>query len=883
MALQPGATLGPYEIVSLLGAGGMGEVYRARDTRLDRSVALKVLAPELAADPDFRARFAREAKAISALNHAHICGLHDIGREHDTDYLVLELLEGETLAARLERGPLSLAQVLRFGIEIADALEAAHRLGIVHRDLKPANVMVTPAGVKLLDFGLAKNTTGAGGQALSQLATAPGTATAQGTILGTLPYMAPEQVQGLPADARTDLFALGTILHEMATGRRAFEASTQASLIGKILETEPPVVSLLAPLAPPALDHVVQGCLAKAPVDRWQTAHDVKMQLQWIQAQGSQAVPAPSAVMPQRRAGWVPWIVAAVGVSTALVTTALLLSSGPATTQTPIRFDLVLPAEMRQGDFSVGAISPDGQRFVFETTVNGRDQLALRDMASTGLVVLAGTEGGGGPFWSSDSRSIAFFSLNGGLAQLKRIPAAGGPVRVICDTPSLDFSIPIDGTWRGGVILFTNGGPITRVAATGGTPTHLETLPWKPGQRGYASVQLLPDGHHLLVSFADDPALYGASLDAPGTRKILDEGAPARYAAGHVFYARGEGLFARPLDPERLLVSGAEVQIADRAGFAERPGFFSVSDGGTVVYRPEGVAASRLTWFDRSGRQTGTLGEPAPYGQVVLSPRGRHATVVRRDTQGNGDIWDADVASGIFSRLTTHPADDTDPSWSPDERALAFGSERTGRRAMFVKDVVSGREEPLGTFGEPAAIDEWTRDGRFIIFRTVGKAVYAMPLSGDRTPRLLANTPYIEDEVHVSPDGRWVAFQADESGRFEIYVAAFPKFTSKRQISSGGGLQPQWRGDGRELFYLSPDSTLMSVRVDAGTEFTASRPAPLFTSNISPFGGGTQPQYAVTADGQRFLGLERVGGGKAFTFLVNSLNARWANGSGPVR
>ena len=323
----------------------MGEVYRARDTRLDRSVALKVLAPELAADPDFRARFAREAKAISALNHAHICGLYDIGREHDTEYLVLELLEGETLAARLERGPLPLAQVLRFGIEIADALEAAHRLGIVHRDLKPANVMLTPAGIKLLDFGLAKNTTGPGGQALSQLATAPGTATAQGTILGTLPYMAPEQVQGLPADARTDLFALGTILHEMATGRRAFEATTQASLIAKILETEPPVVSSLAPLTPPALDHVVQGCLAKAPADRWQTAHDVKMQLQWIQAQGSHIDAAASAaVLPK------PHGVGALGgrclPSAALAATALALlrSSRPSViTAPPVRFDLVLP------------------------------------------------------------------------------------------------------------------------------------------------------------------------------------------------------------------------------------------------------------------------------------------------------------------------------------------------------------------------------------------------------------------------------------------------------------------------------------------------------------------------------------------------------------
>ncbi len=350
MALQAGSRLGPYEVLSLIGAGGMGEVYQARDTRLDRKVAVKVLAPELASDAEFRARFEREAKAISSLNHPHICGLYDIGREHDTEYLVLELLEGETLAARIARGPLPLAQVLRFGIEIADALEAAHRHGIVHRDLKPANIMLTAAGTKLLDFGLAKHTVGAAGQALSMLATAPGTGTAQGTIIGTLQYMAPEQVQGAPADARTDIFALGTILYEMATGQRAFEAKTQASLIAKILETDVPAVSTLAPVAPPVFDHVVQGCLAKEPADRWQTAHDVKLQLQWIQAQAARMVGAavgPTALLRRRRL-WVPWAVAATAAALAATALLLLFWPRPVVVQSPpIRFDLSLPPEIR--------------------------------------------------------------------------------------------------------------------------------------------------------------------------------------------------------------------------------------------------------------------------------------------------------------------------------------------------------------------------------------------------------------------------------------------------------------------------------------------------------------------------------------------------------
>jgi Tol biopolymer transport system component len=299
------------------------------------------------------------------------------------------------------------------------------------------------------------------------------------------------------------------------------------------------------------------------------------------------------------------------------------------------------------------------------------------------------------------------------------------------------------------------------------------------------------------------------------------------------------------------------------------------------VYRTLGGSLSRLTWFDRSGRRTGAVGEPGPYEQLVLSPRGRHATVVRSDTQGNSDIWDADLASGIFSRLTTHPADDTDPSWAPDERALVFTSSRTGRETVFVKDLTSGKEDPLVLFDEPVAVDQWTPDGRFVIFRTFGKAVYAVSINGDRTPRMLVDTPFLEDEVHVSPDGQWVAFHADESGRWEVYVAAFPAFTSKRQISSGGGVQPLWRADGRELFYLAPDSAMMGVRVDTRTEFTASSPARLFPTNIAPSAG--EPQYGVTTDGQRFLGLEPVAGGTSFTFLLNWLNAKSADGSGPVR
>jgi len=346
----------------------------------------------------------------------------------------------------------------------------------------------------------------------------------------------------------------------------------------------------------------------------------------------------------------------------------------------------------------------------------------------------------------------------------------------------------------------------------------------------------------------------------------MDDGAPALYAADHLFYSRHAGVFARPFDADRLEFAGAEVRLTDRAGEV------SVSDQPTIAYLPAGASVSTLTWFDHSGARTSTLGKSEPYGQLVLSPRGRHATVVRTDAQGNGsDLWNVDLTTGIFSRLTT-VAEDSDPSWAPDERALAFTSWRTGRASVFVKDLTSGKEDRLFSFDEDVAVDQWTPDGRFIIFRTFGKAVYAMPLDGERTPRKLVETPFTEDEVHVSPDGRWVAFHTNESGRWEIYVAAFPSFTSKRQVSSDGGVQPQWRADGRELFYLDLQGSMMSVRVDGRTELTASPPMRLFATNIEP--DPTVPRYGVTGDGQRFLGLERTAKGQNFTFLLNWLNAK---------
>jgi len=855
--LATGARLGPYEIVAPLGAGGMGEVYKARDSRLDRMVAVKVLASELAGDAEFRARFTREARAISALNHGNICGLYDIGLDHDTDYLVLELLEGETLAARLARGPLPPMQVLQYGIEIADALEAAHRQGIVHRDLKPGNVMLTPGGVKLLDFGLAKRTD-AERPMLTTVATIPAPSTAPGMFVGTLPYMSPEQVQGLPTDARTDIFALGAMLYEMTTGRRAFEGTTPASLVAKILETDPPVVSSVAPLAPPALDHVIEGCLVKASADRWQTAHDVKMHLQWIRAQGSRAQAMPAAASRRR----VPWWLATLGgavLGAMLVATAFPeLVARPVAPARPLRLDLTLPPEMRLEDYNVGALSPDGRRFVVEATIGGTPQLVVRDIASSASTPLPGSEGGWRPFWSPDGQSVAFFHPDD---HLKQIALRGGQVQVLAEAP---FSVDAAGTWRGDVIVFETDGRLYRVAATGGKRQPIEVSP--PGGTPSRVVPccFLPDGRHVLLSMVDQPGVYAASLDGPALKKILDQVSVLDYKAGHMFYARGTALFARPFDAERLAFSGPEVQVTDQ-GYN-----LSVSDDGMIVYRPNGGGAGvTLTWFDRAGRRTGTLGGPGPYSQVALSPRGRHATVERTDAQAD-DLWDTDLGTGIFSRMTMAPGQDSDPCWSPDERHIVFSSTRLGRTAPFVKDLVTGKEEPLVAFDDPVVVDQWTPDGRFVVVRTLGgKRIYAVPTGSDRTPRVLLDTPDIKDEIHVSPDGRWVAFNGDESGRWQVYVAEFPSFTSKQQVSAAGGVQPQWRADGRELFYLAGDGSMMSVRVDSRAGLVVGPPSRLFSTRLSanPF----VPQYAVTADGQRFLGLEPAAENNSFTVLINWL------------
>ena len=566
----------------------------------------------------------------------------------------------------------------------------------------------------------------------------------------------------------------------------------------------------------------------------------------------------------------------------------------------PVQFEMSLPPAIRHEVYQVGALSPSGDWFAFEASVNGRDQLVMRNLASAELVHLGGPDRVSGPFWSPDSRSIAFFDYPG---RLKLIRIDGGSTRVLADTrllsgPQRPAGLPADdpdglsvgGTWRGDLILFSWWGRLYRLKVSDGSVRAVETLPWRPGQKRFAAPQLLPDGNHFLISVIDDPALYVAALDAPGKTKLLDDAAFGKYGAGHVVYSRGGALYARPFDPDHL-IAGAEVRIAGDAD----PWFVSVSDGGSVVYRRPGASTARLTWFDRQGGIVGTFGDAGRYTQVALSPRADQATVVRPDAHDFTDLWNVDLTSGVVSRLTTDPYDDSDPSWSPDEQALAFSSQRSGRKGVFVKDLKTANEAPLVPSNERSALDQWTPDGRFIVYRSLRQAVgettpsgfrmsvSAMPLGGDRQPRiLLADTPYIVDEVHVSPDGRWVAFNTDESGRWEVYVASFPEFTSRRQISSAGGVEPQWRGDGRELFYLDLDRSMMAVALEpTAGELKASTPTRLFRTNMAA--DAMEPQYGVTRDGKRFLGLQREPGSTRFVFLVNWLFPDASNGLSVLR
>ncbi|HXG71162.1 MAG TPA: protein kinase [Gemmatimonadaceae bacterium] len=722
MSLPSGTRLGRYEIRSKLGEGGMGEVYLARDTQLDRLVAIKILAAHMSSSPDWRQRFEREARTLSRLSHPHICALHDVGRDSETEYLVMEYLEGETLADRLVKGPLPIGQALTSGMAIADALDKAHRQGIVHRDLKPANVMITKSGVKLLDFGLAKAMMTAGGGASpdSSLTTrAMSDLTEKGMILGTVQYMAPEQLEGKEADARTDIFAFGILLYEMVTGRHAFGGDSRASLIASIMTADAPSLSGAAPLAPPALDRVVRRCLAKDPEDRWQSARDVVLELGEI-ARAPQSSTTPTSQRSRRRdaAGWI----LAAGLMLAL----LAMLVGPwrrATVEpaAPVRFTVSPPRDTTfQGML---ALSPDGRRLAFvATTADGRDVLWTRALDSLDARALDGTDGANYPFWSPDGRFLAFFA--GG--KLKKIEASGGSPQTLCDVAA-----PRGGTWgSAGTIIFAAnaGGQIARVAEAGGQATPLPHLTSKSGDV-FRWPSFMPDGNHFLYFALDSDAsragLFVASLDAPDKTRIVSTDSGASYvSSGFLLYRVGQQLMSQRFDAGRLRVTGDPVPFVEDVwwdGISTLATGFSVSSNGIVAYQTGGLSSSRLLWHDRSGKELGSVGPPGAYFDPALSPDGRRLAVAMTEPGSRGSaIWTIDLERGGASRFFSSASDvaAASPLWSPDGLRIICATFPSGE--VYVRDAHgAGTEKLLYKNAAFTPLDDWSRDGRFVFFESI--------------------------------------------------------------------------------------------------------------------------------------------------------------------
>ncbi|HET7226595.1 MAG TPA: protein kinase [Candidatus Eisenbacteria bacterium] len=824
MQLPSGARLGPYQILRPLGAGGMGEVYRALDPRLGREVAIKVLPQHLSAQPEVRARFEREAKTVSSLNHPNICTLFDVGREGDTDFLVMELVDGETLAERLGRGALPVGETLRIGAQIADALDRAHRAGVIHRDLKPGNIMLTKSGAKLMDFGLARADglagpapgSGASPAALTQSPTVAQPLTAEGTIVGTFQYMAPEQLEGREADARTDIWALGCVLYEMATGRRAFEGRSHASLIAAILEREPAPASLLSPASPPALDRLIGRCLAKDPDDRWQTARDLMHELRAIPDATGGAAGAPVVRARASRGPTLPWaiagaaLLAALGLGAAWVTR----TSGP---REPVQLSL-LPAERSVFTpySSLIAISPDGRSIAYCAADPGSHQrlaLYVQSLDSRTPVHLMDGETPLEPFWSPNGRELGVLSMGG--RQLVTIPVSGGSPTVVCPSPG-----GRGGTWnRNGEIVFapSASGPLYRVSASGGQPQQATWPDTARHEIGHRFPCFLPDGRHFLyVSLPRGPdgfPIYVAALDSHAARQITGaDSAPTYAEPGYLLFRRAGKVMAQRFDARALKLAGAPVAIADAPPISDLDAepVAAASRNGRLVMVDARAPDTQLEWLDPSGAPHGVLALPAaPWGPPRLSPDGRFAIVAKE-----GDLWSVDLQRSVATRITSSGLVRGDAVWSPDGRRIAFPEDHGREEIMMMNADGSGKAETVATTDDLFKLPEdWSSAG--LVFQVIARQTlrdqWLLPTDGGK-PVPLLQTPFPEYGGRVSPDGRWIAYLSTESGHDDVYVQSFPTLGHKLRVSTEGAQRVWWMPGSDGLWYArSDDNAVMRV------------------------------------------------------------------------
>jgi Tol biopolymer transport system component len=875
VALTSGTRLGPYEILAPLGAGGMGEVYRARDTRLERTVAIKILPPHLSNDTTLRQRFEREAKAISSLNHPHICVLHDVGNQDGTQFLVMECVEGETLAKRLEKGPLPLEQVLKYGTQIADGLDKAHRNGVVHRDLKPANVMLTASGVKLLDFGLAKAAVPlAAGATLTAAATRTTSVTQQGTIVGTFQYMSPEQVEGNEVDARSDIFSFGSVLYEMVTGRRAFPGKSNLSVASAVLEKDPEPISTLRPLTPPALDRAVRRCLAKDPEDRWQTARDLLLELKWIAEGGSQAgVPVPL-VSHRKMRERLAWAAAALFALIAIAFAIGFVLHTPKPPQ-PMRLSAEIGADASPvTGFGPGAIlSPEGNRLAFVAV--GSDQkrrIYVRSLDQLQATVLSGTENARNHFFSPDGQWLGFFADG----KLKKISVQGGAAATLCDAPD-----DRGGSWgEDGTIVFTPsfGAPLSKVSSAGGTPQLMPPLDMQLGELTHRWPQMLPGGKSVLFTsstltgFYEDADIVLYSM-ASGQRKTLYHGGfHARYLpTGHLVYMHEGTLFAVPFDLKRQEVTGQPAPILDGivTNTATGGAQFSFSDSGNLVY----VAGSNVVtnvsvyWMDRQGKFVPLRKIPGAYVSPAISPDGKRLALQIRDGK-RADIWVNEWEHDTLTRLTFGGERNASPVWTPDGQRITYSSlEKRGVTTLYWKRADgAGDAQHLTESKNSKYPGSWRPDGKVLAFTQLNPItssdIMMLPIEGNEKsgwktgePKPFLDGPFNENDPAFSPDGRWLAYSSDESGNSEVYVRPFPGPGGKWQVSNGGGLLPRWSRRSKEFFYRTTDSKIMFATYTAsGDSFHSDKPQLWSSGQFTSRGGSSN--FDVHPDGKRFVVLK---------------------------